>query len=217
MDDPQRSAPALRLVPAPPADDDARWAAALAVGDAAVHAAIWAHFSRDVRRTLERVLGPVADVDDLLVEVFFRLFRRPVRLEHPSALRSFILTITTNVLRNDLRRRKLRRFVGLTSDGTLPDLAGFGTDPERRVTVGRLLAVLQKLAPEECIAFVLSRVEGRTHDEIATAMGLSESTVKRRLASATRRFAARVRRDPMLVAYLERGDGWMSGKGEGTT
>src|SRR5262245_8528865 len=66
--------------------------------------------SRSLRRGLRT---PHGDLPGLVQEVFLRFFARLPALRDPSALRPFLLSITLRVLKWELRRRQLRRLVGL--------------------------------------------------------------------------------------------------------
>src|SRR3954462_13254233 len=102
-------------------------------------AAIWGRYYPLVRRIAFRASGPGRDVDDIIQEVFLRLFRRLPGLRDPSALRAFVLAITVRVIKGDQRVRWLKRWLGLFPDGeALDDQAdGGGADHEARQALGR--------------------------------------------------------------------------------
>ena len=52
---------------------------------------------------------------------FLSLFRKLGGLRDPGALRSFIISVTIRKVKSKLRGRRLRRWVGLTEGGQLPD------------------------------------------------------------------------------------------------
>jgi RNA polymerase sigma-70 factor (ECF subfamily) len=186
-------------------DADADLVASWARGSAGAAAAIWDRFYPVVRRVLCRAMGPGHDVEDLVQEVFLRLFRKLPALRDASALRSFALSITTHVIKDELRGRWIRRWLGLARDGTLPDTRADDTDHDAREALRRFYDILDRLSARDRTAFVLRHVEELDLTEVAGALGVSLATVKRRLRRIARRVFAQAANDPMLAGYLSRG------------
>jgi RNA polymerase sigma-70 factor (ECF subfamily) len=157
-----------------------------------------------VRRILKRSIGVGADVQDVLQEVFLRVFNKIGGLRDPQALKQFVISITVNVLRWELKRRQIRRLVGLSSE---PEELAEGTaaaDFVAREALRRFDRVLRTLSANERTAFVLRFMEGLTLPEAAEAAGVSLATVKRHLDRAWAHVAAAVAADPALSGYLSR-------------
>src|SRR5262245_66306444 len=77
MSDGERRARVLPLRPASEIyDDDALLARALIERRAGAPAALWARFSPMVHRMLRRTLGPGADIEDVVQEVFLCVFQK---------------------------------------------------------------------------------------------------------------------------------------------
>jgi RNA polymerase sigma-70 factor (ECF subfamily) len=147
-------------------------------------------------------VGPAEDVEDLVQEVFLRLYRKLDSLRDPSSLRSFVLCITTRVVQTELRVRWFRRWLGLSSDGELPDHAAEAPDLEARDALARFYRILDRLSAKHRSAFVLRYVEGLELTEVAGAMGVSLATIKRWLPRVSRRVFAQAVGDPMLALYV---------------
>lgn len=168
------------------------------------HAArvVWQRFSPMVRRIVRRTLGPESDAEDLVQDVFMQLFARVHTLRDPKLLKAFIIAVTTLTLRRELRRRKVRSWLGLRSDPLAMDLRVVHPDPIGRAALGQFYKVLDRLDPRERTAFALRCIEGLAMDEVAAALGVSLATAKRSLAHAQRRVLLHVERDPLLSDYL---------------
>jgi RNA polymerase sigma-70 factor, ECF subfamily len=189
-----------RLEPA--ADDDSALAAALLRREPRAAMEVWTAYSPLVLRFLRRFFGPTCDGQDLCQEVFLRLFKRIDELRDPAALRGFLLAIALGVARNELRRSRVRRWIGLTASGELPEMpAAGGWDPEAREATSHLYALLDRLSSEDRALFITRYVEKMEIAEIALALGLSAATAKRRLARLAKRMGARLRSDPALADY----------------
>jgi RNA polymerase sigma-70 factor (ECF subfamily) len=157
-----------------------------------------------VRRILIRTLGSARDVDDLMQETFMVILRRAPTLKKTQALRSFIVSVAMRTSKNELRYRRVRRWVGLDEAPGVPI-----TKPHDPVTAERVRALyraLDNLDLTSRLLFVLRHVEGLELAELAQAQACSLATLKRRLARAERRFEAIAGRDPALSELLRRGD-----------
>src|SRR6059036_2565006 len=133
-----------------------------------------------------RLLGSASEADDAVQEAWLRLGRSDTSTVEN--LSGWLTTVVARVCLDMLRSRRSRREGPLALDGELiPDAA----DPEHEAMLAEsvglaMLAVLQRLAPAERIAFVLHDVFGVAFDEIAGIVGKS--------AEATRQLASRARR-----------------------
>ncbi len=182
---------------------DAALVHAASKGDRSAQTAIWKRYLPLVRSRMSRSLGG-QDVDDHVQEVFLRLFKYLPDLRDPSALRSFLIGIALRVAGTELRRRRCRYWLQLTTSGELPEPAS-NTDvdaDEPREAVARLSAILEKFTPESYRVIELRYVEGKELTEVAEAIDVSLATAKRHLARASARLHAIVQREPVLAGYL---------------
>lgn len=163
----------------------------------------WEQHAPMVFRLLERSLGPSGEAEDLTQDVFLRVFSRVHTLKDPNALRSFIYSVAVRILKWELRRRRVRRFLTLSPAGELPELPVRGADAEARQLLKRFYAVLERLSSDERMFFTLRHLEGLTVREMAETTALSAATVKRRLARAQQRVSALVAEDSGLAHYVD--------------
>jgi RNA polymerase sigma-70 factor (ECF subfamily) len=191
-----RSGPSLRDA------DDETLALALIAKHAHAAGVVWQRFSPMVRRIIRRTLGPVSDAEDLLQDVFMQLFAKAHKLREPKVLKAFIISITTITLRQELRRRKLRSWLGLRPDPASVDLRVVYPDPVGRAALERFYVLLDRLDTRDRTAFVLRVIEGLQLNEVAAALGVSLATAKRSLAHVQQRVLLHVERDPLLADYL---------------
>ncbi len=135
-----------------------------------------------VRRSLFRVLGSSYDLDDLEQDTFVTVLSRCHTLRDPAALRSFVVSVAMRLARNELRKRAIRRFVGLdTASEVFHAPAHDAVQAERFRNV---YAALDRLDPSCRVAYVLRYVEGYELSEVAAACNCSLSTAKRWLVRA---------------------------------
>jgi RNA polymerase sigma-70 factor (ECF subfamily) len=133
-----------------------------------------------------RLLGSASEADDAVQEAWLRLSRTDTT--EVQNLSGWLTTVLSRVCLDMLRSRRSRREEPLALEGEfIPDSA----DPEREAVLAEsvglaMLAVLQRLAPAERVAFVLHDVFGVSFDEIAGIVGRSP-VAARQLASRGRR------------------------------
>lgn len=175
--------------------------AALRAGERWAPAALFDRYGRYVRAIILHVLGPRPDVSDVLHDVFVTAFEDIHGLRDPQALKGWLAGIAVFKSKNYLRSR--RRF-GLLF--TAPDARvarpSIPATPDVSAALRTAYEVLDELAIEERIPFVLRAVQGFSLDEVAEACGVSLATAKRRVASARAKFIALSSKRPLLREWL---------------
>jgi RNA polymerase sigma-70 factor (ECF subfamily) len=139
-----------------------------------------------------RMLGSVAEAEDVVQEAFLRLHREQARVDSPQA---FVATVTTRLAIDRLRSAQHRRE---TYPGPwLPEPIVTDTAPDRESISMALLVVLESLSPVERAVFLLHDVFDYGYGEIAEIVGKSRENC-RQLALRARRHveARRPRFDP---------------------
>ena len=131
-----------------------------------------------------RLLGNDSDVDDLVQQVFLDAFRNREQLRDPAAAKSWLATIAVRTARHQLRRRRLRQFVGLDERPHALELRDPGLSPEKRALLERLYEILDAMPVEQRLAWTLRHVEGEKLDRVAECCGCSIATAKRRIIAA---------------------------------
>jgi RNA polymerase sigma-70 factor, ECF subfamily len=199
----------LELAPTPEAArvdlfqaDDAALARALVARHPDAPRAIWTRFSALVRRIVRRSLGSQQDVEDIVQDVFTTLFTKPSLLREPASLRAFIVSVTLHNISYELRRRRVRRWVGIAPTSELPDIRVVESNPESREALTHFYGILDRIRTRDRLAFVLRYVEGMEVADVAAALETSEPTARRCFTRAYRRVALLAVRDPCLCEYL---------------
>jgi len=166
-------------------------------GDEAAFAELVRRYRNQITNYTYRMTNDYELAVDLAQETFMRVYAAAERYQSSYAFSTYIYRIATNLAISELRRRKRRRLVSLTSffrereegvdsceldvpdAGPLQD-ATFVAD-ERKAAVARAIATL----PEKYRApLVLRDVEERSYEEIAKILQMSEGTVKSRINRA---------------------------------
>ena len=131
-----------------------------------------------------RLSSDPALAEELTQEVFVRAWRKLSSFRGESAFSSWLYPLTVNVALSERRSRKRRdaRIVA-TEDPASLERAPRTPAPESGFDLEKAMAALP---PGARAVFVLHDVEGRTHEEIASLLGLAAGTSKAQLHRARR-------------------------------
>jgi len=156
-------------------------------------------YGRLMASVLLNTLGPRSDVDDLLQEAYMVAFRDAHKLREPGALKSWLVSVAASRARNCLRAERRRWWLSFREPENVPEIA---TSPADDEAVRAVYEALSQMKPGTRVLFSLRYIQGLSVGEIASAIGVSESTARRRVASARARF-------DRLVAGDSRVDPWL--------
>jgi RNA polymerase sigma-70 factor, ECF subfamily len=130
-----------------------------------------------------RMLGSVAEAEDVVQEALLRVHRALDSGERLESPRAYVATVTTRLAIDELRSARARRerYVG----DWLPEpiLTDASDDPAQQAEMAdslsmAMLVLLETLSPDERAVFVLREVFGFEYDEIAGAVGKSVASVR---------------------------------------
>ncbi len=141
-------------------------------------------YCRYVATICLRISGRRAELDDLTQEVFAEAAASFDALREPEAVRGWLATIAVRVTRKRLFRLRLYTWVGLAPAADYDELADHSASPYDRALAATIYRTLERLAPDDRIAFVLHHVEGETLDSVARLGKCSVTTAKRRIFRA---------------------------------
>ena len=156
-----------------------------AAGDRTAQKALYENHVDRVFRLAFRMAGDEDLARDFTQETFIRAFQRLADFRGESALSTWLHTIATTVSLNGLR--KVRR-IG-ARETAIEDAESLGggearrADPDLRDALKR---AIDRLPEGYRTVFVMHDVEGYTHEEIGTALGIQVGTSKAQLFRARR-------------------------------
>jgi RNA polymerase sigma-70 factor (TIGR02957 family) len=143
-----------------------------------------------------RMLGSVAEAEDVVQEALLRLHRAIGRGEVIASPRAYATTVAARLAIDELRSARARRerYVG----EWLPEplVADAGDDPADRAELAEslslaFLVVLETLSPEQRAALLLHDVFDYGFREVAAVLGTSEANARQLAARARRHVEAR--------------------------
>jgi RNA polymerase sigma-70 factor (ECF subfamily) len=163
-------------------------------GDEAAMRALWARHAPHIDVVVRRLVGGDHDLAaDVAQEVWIQIFRALPTYRGDSQFATWAHRIAVNRTLNALRQR--RRLASLETNDVDEESAAVEPDAERNILAASIEAATAQLSPGARAVFVMHDVEGFTHEEIATALGITAGGSKSQLFKAR----AKLRR---LLAHL---------------
>jgi RNA polymerase sigma-70 factor (ECF subfamily) len=163
-----------------------------------------------------RMLGSVADAEDVVQEALLRLHSTLAEGERIESPRAYVSTVVTRLAIDQLRSARVRReqYVGewlpepLVAEAAAAGATTAAADPAERAELADSLSVaflvlLESLTPEQRAVFLLRDVFDYPYDEVAAIVGKSEDNARQ---IATRARSAVAARRPRFETSRERRD-----------
>ncbi len=152
---------------------------------------------RRVFLMIYRIVGNVADAQDLAQEVFIKALQREGQLKDTAKAAHWLSRIATNTAIDFLRRHGRFSFTRL-DDAVVPYTSSDSDDPEQVLLDAERRSYLEDglrlLTQRERVALVLRDVEGLGANEVAQRLGCSKATVRSHIANARVKFRRYIER-----------------------
>lgn len=142
--------------------------------------------ARPLRAYLSNLTRDPQLAEDILQETYYRFCRAGAAYESDDHRRNALFRIATNLVRDQIRRRRGRIAVPLDEGPELPS-ADRDDQVQRKLDLRR---ALDSLDPRQRELLWLAYAEGESHAEIARICGVREPSVRTLLFRARRKVAA---------------------------
>jgi RNA polymerase sigma-70 factor (ECF subfamily) len=142
-------------------------------------------YTQRVRNLIYSIFNEASLVDDIAQEVFIRVYEALPKFRFESSFYTWLYRITVNKSRDELRKRKTRKFFSLHSmlDASSAELQSkiriFPEDDSAKELVNK---GLQQLPEKFRIPIILKDIDGLSYEEMAEVMQCEVGTVKSRLS-----------------------------------
>lgn len=154
-------------------------------GDMLAFDAIYELYCKRLYGFVLRYIKQEADAEEIVQEVFIKIWEARSKIDVFSSFESFIFTIAYNsaisLLRKRVTEKKYLEHLGslqqIDNGNAIIDEIQFNQLNEK------IQSLLNELTPRQKEIFLLSREDGLTHDEIAKKLNISANTVKNHMVT----------------------------------
>ena len=191
---PSRRMPASPFARTTPLTTDEELIARAVAGDELAMRALWAEHAPRVDAVVRRLVHDMDEAADIAQEVWIQIFRALPTFRGDAQFSTWAHRIAVNRTLNALRRA--RRLMG-TQEELMEDTAMVESDVEQPFVRETITQALDRLPRGARTVFVLHDVEGYTHEEIASQLGITSGGSKSQL------FKARARLRRLLAPLMD--------------
>ena len=146
--------------------------------------------SKDLHDFLYYKFGKDHNPKDMVQEAFMKLWKNCHKVTIDKA-RSFLFTVANNQMINELSKQKTawtyaqEKPIEHTTES--PEFI-----MEEKEYMKKLQSAIESLTEEQRVTFLLNRIEGKKHKEIAEMLGISSKAVEKRIYTALKKIKDQV-------------------------
>ncbi len=145
-------------------------------GDQQAQHELYDKYVQAMYNTVLRMVKNTTDTEDIIQEVFVKVFRKLDSFQGDSTLGAWIKRITINTSLNFIRKEKKNFLMSVEENFDIPD------EPDEELDMPYSMEQIHfgiKQLPERCrVVLSLFLLEGYQHKEIASILNIAESTSK---------------------------------------
>jgi RNA polymerase sigma factor (sigma-70 family) len=147
-----------------------------------IFAAIHKSVAKDLHDFIYYKYGERFNPKDKVQEAFLKLWENCGKIV-PEKAKSFLFSVANNTTLNEIKHEKVKlKYAQSTNEGINNENPQFLLEESEYLK--KYQDALSKLTEEKRVAFLLNRVEGKKHKEIAEILNISKKAVEKRIYSA---------------------------------
>ena len=141
-------------------------------------------YQRDIFNFLHFKLGNIEAAEDLLQDVFIKIWERRRQLRENTSIKSFLFTIARHAALNYLRHNRIVLKFQVEQRIRVSEEESEYQEFERNEIQQVLMNAITKLPEKSRLPFMMSRFEELTYNEIADRLNISVKTVESHMGRA---------------------------------
>ena len=146
--------------------------------------------SKDLHNFLYYKFGKENNPKDLVQEAFIKLWNNCHKVTLEKA-KSFLFTVANNQMLNELSKKKtVLSYAQQKPKGHTIETPQYLMEENEYMT--RLQGAIESLTEDQRVTFMLNRIEGKKHQEIAEMLGISRKAVEKRIYTALKKLKDQV-------------------------
>ncbi|MDM1295222.1 RNA polymerase sigma-70 factor [Sphingobacterium sp. N143] len=175
----------------------------LRCGDMQAFDVLYRRYSQIIYGNILRFLKDETVAEDLLQDVFVRIWENRLKIDPEQSFAAFLFTCSRNITFNFKRRLKLEMESAVQlAYGAMEGENTIDRALDSKEAMLWIEQILNKLPSQRQKIFRLSKLEGKSYQEIAEEMGISVSTVRDHIVKANKFIRSTALADNGLSALL---------------
>ncbi len=171
-------------------------------GDQAAFTHCYAEYGKMLRPFLIKLIGTRDGADEIIQEVFLKVWLHRDRLAEVEQPRSWIFRVAANTGRSWLKKKMTMEVHMRAQQRTGPEHAQVADELDMRRIADVVQGTVQAFPPQRKLIYQMSREQGLKPGEIAARLELSVSTVKNTLLSALKAIRENIEQAGLLGALF---------------
>ena len=147
-----------------------------------VFTTIYEEYSKELHDYLYYKYGTNHDPNDIIQEAFAKLWQKCIDVTYEKA-KGFVFMVAKNLMLNEIKHKKVvLKYTEVKPKHYTNESPEFLM--EKQQFFKKYQNALAKLTEEQRVAFLLNKVEGKKHQEIADLLNITKKVVEYRIYSA---------------------------------
>lgn len=167
------------------AQPDIQLVKSLQKGDIKAFDRLFENYARRLLYFARGYLKSKEDAEDLVQEVFIKIWEKRKEIKEYYSFQSFIFTITYNAIKKYFRTKNTeQKYLKIFQEDFNESVDSTKLEIEYNEISQQVISAIEKLPPRRKEIFKLSREQGLPHKEIARIMEISPKTVENQIREA---------------------------------
>jgi RNA polymerase sigma-70 factor (ECF subfamily) len=163
--------------------DDEALVSASKNGDPSAFKELVERYESKVAGVVKSMLGDTTEATDVGQEVFIRFYEALDRFKGESAVSTYLVRIAINLSLNEIKRRKRKKFLFISTDAAIEVKADEGSVDLKEIVDHEI----SQLDADHRSVVVLRMIEGYSTEETSEILGIPLGTVLSRLSRAQKK------------------------------
>lgn len=160
-------------------------------GDVKAFEEIYHAYSPRLYGNMLRLVKSSNIAEELLQDVFQRVWEYRERIDPEKCFRSYIFTIAQHLVFDYFNKTSRQRIIeNYIQNVGVKAMTGFSYALEEKETAHILNEAIQQLPPQRKLVYTLCKVEGRSYEDVSRNLGISMSTISDHIVKATKSIKA---------------------------
>lgn len=187
----------------PDSFDELKLLQQLIAGDAESFRKIYEYYQGKVFLFAFRLTKSKLDAEEVVQEVFVRLWEKREKIKIEKNLNNYVLTITKNLILDGLKKAAYDKTMQQRIYENMQVLQDASVDQLIEKEFARFYQqAIDRLSPRQKVVFILSREEELTYDEIAEKLGVSKNTVRNQMSDSLKSIREYLASHPDIALIL---------------